>query len=113
MEAVANREGKEMETWQCIVEVKGLSLDLMSLCDINMEQHAELAQVRGRFFFFFFLSLNRISPTVTPTQGGKMDTMLQLTEIGFLALQNNKKNQYKIIYPNKTKQKTNKKTQKG
>lgn len=45
---------------------------------------------------------------MTPTHGGKMDTMLLLTEIGFLALQINKKKQYKIIYPNKTKQNRNK-----
>lgn len=34
----------------------------------------------------------------TLNQGGYISTMLQLKEIGFLALQINKKNQYKIIY---------------
>lgn len=52
MEAVANWECEETETWQCLVESKELSLDLTSLCDINMKQHAE--QVQGCFFFSVF-----------------------------------------------------------
>lgn len=54
MEVASNREGRETEMWWCIVEAKGQSLDLMPLCDINMKQHAKLAQVKGVFLLLLF-----------------------------------------------------------